>query len=39
MPLSVQLVGRYGEEATLLRVAAMHERLGGWAERHPALAA
>ena len=39
MPLSVQFVGRYGDEATVLRVAAAHERTGGWAERHPAIAA
>jgi aspartyl-tRNA(Asn)/glutamyl-tRNA(Gln) amidotransferase subunit A len=39
MPLSVQFVGRYGDETTVLRVAAAHERTGGWAERHPAIAA
>ncbi|HEX9465558.1 MAG TPA: amidase [Alphaproteobacteria bacterium] len=39
LPLSVQFVGRYGDEATLLRVAAAHERAGGWRAHHPALAA
>lgn len=35
LPLSVQFVGRYFEEATLLRVAAAHERAGNWHLRHP----
>jgi aspartyl-tRNA(Asn)/glutamyl-tRNA(Gln) amidotransferase subunit A len=38
LPLSVQFVGRYGDEATLLRVAAAYERTSGWSARHPALA-
>ena len=30
LPLSVQFVGRYFEEATVLRVAAAYERAAGW---------
>ena len=35
MPLSVQFVGRYFEEAIVLETAAAWERIGGWQERHP----
>ena len=39
MPLSVQFVGRYFDEATVLRTAAAWERIGGWqACRPPAFA-
>jgi aspartyl-tRNA(Asn)/glutamyl-tRNA(Gln) amidotransferase subunit A len=35
LPLSVQFVGRYFDEATLLQVAASWERIGGWQTCHP----
>jgi aspartyl-tRNA(Asn)/glutamyl-tRNA(Gln) amidotransferase subunit A len=38
LPLSVQFVGRYFQEATLLRVAAAFERATGCHKRHPAIA-
>jgi len=38
LPLSVQFAGRFGDDATVLRVAAAYERAAGWNERHPALA-
>ena len=34
LPLSVQFVGRYFEEAMVLRVAAAYERAAGWHKRH-----
>ena len=37
LPLSAQLVGRAGEEAQVLRVAACLERSTGWHARHPPL--
>ncbi len=37
MPLSVQLIGRPGDEATLLSVAAQLESERPWADRRPAL--
>jgi len=37
LPLSVQFAGRFGDEATVLRVAAAYERAAGWSDRHPAL--
>ena len=37
LPLSVQLVGRYFDEATVFQVAAAWERAGGIAEKHPPL--
>jgi amidase len=37
LPVGVQLVGRYGEEATLLRLAAELERVFPWAERVPTV--
>ncbi len=35
LPLSVQFVGRYFDEATVLRVAKAWELIGGWQQRHP----
>ncbi len=37
LPLSVQFVGRYFEDATVLRVADAFERASGWQHRHPPL--
>ena len=37
LPLSIQLVGRYNDDATLLRVASAYERAGGWTTRHPPM--
>ena len=39
LPLSVQLVGRHGEEATLYALAAELESAAPWAERRPPIAA
>jgi aspartyl-tRNA(Asn)/glutamyl-tRNA(Gln) amidotransferase subunit A len=37
LPLSVQFVGRYFEDATVLRVAAAYERGTDWHRKHPSL--
>jgi amidase len=37
LPLSVQLVGRYGDEATLFRLASQLEAASPWFDRQPAL--
>jgi aspartyl-tRNA(Asn)/glutamyl-tRNA(Gln) amidotransferase subunit A len=37
MPLAIQLVGRPGEDLTLLRAAAIFEQARPWAERMPDL--
>jgi Asp-tRNA(Asn)/Glu-tRNA(Gln) amidotransferase A subunit family amidase len=37
LPLATQLVGRYGDEATLFRLAAQLEAARPWFERKPAL--
>ncbi|MFT4977174.1 MAG: amidase, partial [Myxococcota bacterium] len=35
LPIGVQLVGRFGDEATLFRVAAQLEAARPWAHRKP----
>jgi amidase len=37
MPLSIQIVGRHGDEATLLSLAAQIEAERPWADRIPQL--
>ncbi|HEX3576070.1 MAG TPA: amidase [Rhodopila sp.] len=37
LPLSVQFVGRYFDEATVLRVAAAYERATGWHKKRPPI--
>ncbi len=37
LPLSVQFVGRYFEDATVLRVAAAYEKAAGWYKKHPPI--
>ncbi len=39
LPLAVQLVGRFGDEATLIRLGAQLEAARPWVGRRPALAA
>src|SRR4029434_8135953 len=38
LPLSVQLVARYGDEATLFRLASQIEAIRPWFDRKPTLA-
>jgi amidase len=35
LPVGIQLVGRFGDEATLLRVASQLEQAWPWKERRP----
>ncbi|WP_428493528.1 amidase [Rhodopila sp.] len=37
LPLSVQFVGRYFDDATVLRVAAAYQRAAGWHDQKPPL--
>jgi amidase len=39
LPIGTQLVARYGDESTLLAVAAQLEASVGWADRHPPVRA
>jgi amidase len=39
LPIATQLVGRYGDEATLFRLAAQLETARPWFDRKPELAA
>jgi amidase len=39
LPIGVQAVGRYGDEATLLALAAVLEAETKWADRHPSVSA
>jgi len=37
LPIGIQFIGRYGDEATLLRIAAQLEAAKPWAARWPDL--
>ena len=39
LPLSMQLIGRHYDEATVYRVAAAYEAATDWTTRHPPLEA
>jgi amidase len=39
VPIGVQLVGRYGDEATILRVSAQLEQARPWIQRRPSICA
>ena len=38
MPIGMHFLGRFGDEATLLRLASQIEQARPWAERHPQMA-
>jgi len=37
LPINIQLVSRWLDEATILRLGALLERSGGLGERHPSI--
>jgi aspartyl-tRNA(Asn)/glutamyl-tRNA(Gln) amidotransferase subunit A len=37
LPIGIQLVGKWLDEATLLQLGALLERRGGLGDRHPSL--
>jgi amidase len=37
LPIGVQIAGRFGDEATLFRLAAQLESARPWRDRHPPL--
>ena len=39
IPIGVQLVGRYGDEATILRLSAQLEQARPWIQRRPSICA
>ena len=39
LPIGVQAIGRFGDEETVLALAAQLERAAPWADRHPAIRA
>jgi amidase len=39
IPIGVQLVGRYGDEATILRLSAQLEKARPWVQRCPSICA
>jgi Asp-tRNA(Asn)/Glu-tRNA(Gln) amidotransferase A subunit family amidase len=39
LPIGVQLTGRYGDEATLIRLAAQLELARPWSHHHPPASA
>jgi amidase len=39
LPMGVHVLGRYGDEATLVRLAAQLEQARPWAERRPDVSA